>query len=96
MKKQPFLPIILGSDENAYGTVRLFREFSDARPLLLCARLLTPTIHSKLFEVRIISDFDREEIFVPSYLLCCTSRALFTLFLISAEGSASSFELKDS
>jgi len=68
MKKQPFLPIILGSDENAYGTVRLFREFSDERPLLMCARLLTPTIHSKLFDVRIIPDFDREEIFVPSLL----------------------------
>jgi D-aspartate ligase len=33
-----FLPIILGSDENAYGNVRLFREAYGVRPFLLYRR----------------------------------------------------------
>lgn len=63
-----FFPIILGSDENAYGDVRLFREAYAVRPLLVCRKLLIPTMHSKLFDVRIVEDFDREEVFVPALL----------------------------
>lgn len=68
MTKKDFLPIILGSDENAYGNVRLIREKYDVVPLLLCKRLLIPTMYSKLFEYRCIADFDKEEVFVPSLL----------------------------
>ncbi len=66
--KKKFLPIILGSDENAYGDVRLIREKYDVKPLLVCKRLLTPTRYSRLFDCRLFEDFDREEIFVPSLL----------------------------
>lgn len=68
MTKKDFLPIILGSDENAYGNVRLIREKYDVVPLLLCKRLLIPTMHSKLFDHRCIADFDKEEVFVPTLL----------------------------
>lgn len=68
MTKKDFLPIILGSDENAYGNVRLIREKYDVVPLLLCKRLLIPTMYSKLFEYRCIADFDKEEVFVPALL----------------------------
>ena len=71
MKKRnhDFLPIILGSDENAYGTARLFREaYPDVTPLLLCAQQLVPTRHSHLFLCRIIPDFDRDEVFAASLL----------------------------
>ena len=67
-KKQDFLPIILGSDENAYGTARLFQEAYRVAPLLLCTQQLVPTRHSHLFTCRIIPDFEREEVF-PSALL---------------------------
>ena len=40
MKKKDFLPIILGSDENAYGTARLFQEAYHVTPLLLCTQQL--------------------------------------------------------
>lgn len=66
MKKQDFLPIILGSDENAYGNVRLFREAYGVRPLLLCVHPLTATLDSDLFDLRAVPDFDRDEVFVPT------------------------------
>ena len=60
---QTFLPIILGSDENAYGTVRLFREAYGIRPLLVCTRRLIPTMDSDLFDLVQIENFDRDEVF---------------------------------
>ena len=68
MEKKPFLPIVLGSDENAYGCVRLICEKYQVRPLLVCRRLLIPTMHSKLFDYRVIDHFDRDDVFVPSLL----------------------------
>ena len=59
-----FLPIILGSDENAYGTVRLFREAYGVRPLLLCTHRLIPTLDSDLFDCEAILGFDSDEVFV--------------------------------
>ena len=36
MKKKDFLPIILGSNENDYGTARLFRAaYTEVTPLLV-------------------------------------------------------------
>lgn len=67
--KHDFLPIILGSDENAYGTARLFREaYPEITPLLLCTQQLVPTRHSHLFLCRVIPDFEREDVF-PDVLL---------------------------
>ena len=58
--KHDFLPIILGSDETAYGTARLFREaYPEITPLLLCTQQLVPTRHSHLFLCRVIPDFER-------------------------------------
>ncbi len=63
--RRDFLPIILGSDENAYGTVRLFREAYGVRPLLLCTHRLLPTMDSNLFDLIAIPAFDTDEVFVP-------------------------------
>lgn len=63
-----FIPIILGSDENAYGNVRLIHEAYQIKPLLLCSRLLMPTMHSKMFHLIQIDRFDNEEVF-PDALL---------------------------
>ena len=68
MAKKDFLPIILGSDENAYGTARQFSEAYGVRPLVLCTIPLSPTRNSKLFDLRVIPDFERAEVF-PDALL---------------------------
>ena len=68
MAKKDFLPIILGSDENAYGTARLFCEAYDVRPLLLCTIALSPTRSSRLFDIEVIRDFEQERVF-PDALL---------------------------
>ena len=68
MTNKTFLPIILGSDENAYGQSRLFNEVYNIKPLLCCTRQLVPTSNSKLFTIKKIQDFDKDSIF-PSALL---------------------------
>ncbi len=74
MSKKDFLPIILGSDENAYGTLRLFREaYPEVTPLMLCARQLTPTRGSRLPRVEIVEGLDRDDVF-PEALLSVLRR----------------------
>lgn len=68
MTTKDFLPIILGSDENAYGNVRLIHEKYGIKPLLLCSRLLIPTMNSSLFDLIQIDRFDNESVF-PGALL---------------------------
>ncbi|WP_168118620.1 ATP-grasp domain-containing protein [Paenibacillus sp. HB172176] len=63
MDPNDFVPIILGSDENAYGNVRIIHETYGIRPLLLCTRLLIPTMHSKLFDLVQIDRFDHDDVF---------------------------------
>ena len=63
-----FLPIVLGSDENAYGTSRLFFEEYGIKPLLCCTRQLTPTYNSNLFNIRTIKDLDKEDVFPNAFL----------------------------
>lgn len=67
MTNTTFLPIVLGSDENSYGTARLFNEAYGIKPLLCCTRLLTPTYNSNLFSIKKIENFDKDEVF-PSAL----------------------------
>lgn len=73
MAKKEFLPIILGSDENAYGTARLFCEAYDVRPLLLCTAALSPTRSSRLFDIEVIRDFELDSVF-PDALLSVLRR----------------------
>ena len=63
MNKNEFLPIILGSDENAYGNVRLLVGEYGVRPLLICTRRLTATLDSSLFDIRCVEGFDSEAVF---------------------------------
>ena len=69
MTRKEFLPIILGSDENAYGTARQLQEVPGAaRPLLVCTLQLNATRDSSLFDVRVVPELDHEDVF-PDALL---------------------------
>ena len=71
--KQDFLPIVLGSDENAYGTMRLFREAYGVTPLPLCAFRLSSTRHSNIFHPEIIPNLESDDVF-PEALLSVLRR----------------------
>lgn len=61
--KIKFLPILLGSDENAYGCARLFYDEYKIKPLLICSRALPPTSYSKILVRRVVKDFDTPYVF---------------------------------
>ena len=73
IKKADFLPIVLGSDENAYGTMRLFREAFGVTPLPLCAAQLSSTRHSAFFKPEIVPNFESDDVF-PEALLSVLRR----------------------
>lgn len=58
-----FIPIILGSDENAYGCARMFYSISKTKPVLLCSRALLPTEHSGILLRRVVPDLDSPAVF---------------------------------
>lgn len=64
--EQTFLPILLGSDMNAYGMARAFHEAYGIKPLVLGRASLTATQDSSILEFRTIPDLTDEDRFVPA------------------------------
>ena len=62
-KEIKLLPILLGSDENAYGCARLFFDGYGIRPLVFCSRALPPTSYSRILTRRVIKDLDSPAVF---------------------------------
>ena len=60
-RKRGFLPVILGSDENAYGIARAFHEKYDIIPTALCKDILPAVRNSKILEIVRIDNFDEEK-----------------------------------
>ncbi|HYL41171.1 MAG TPA: hypothetical protein VET90_07680, partial [Candidatus Binatus sp.] len=65
---QPFLPVILGSDLNAYGMARSFHEAYGVRSLALASFPLSPTRHSRIVDLEVVAGFGGAETFVPTLL----------------------------
>ncbi|MBO4769879.1 MAG: ATP-grasp domain-containing protein [Clostridia bacterium] len=63
-----FFPIILGSDENAYGNCRLFAELIDEKPLIMCSFQLYATRHSDILDCIVTPNFDTDTVFVSALL----------------------------
>ena len=61
--------IIMGSDENAYGVSRIIYDKYKVKPLLLCSRILFPTKYSNILDIKIIDNFDLEEVCINNLLV---------------------------
>ena len=60
---ESFRAIILGSDDNAYGTARSFYEINGVKPLLVCTRNLPVTEGSRILETEPVPGIDTAEVF---------------------------------
>ena len=60
--------IILGSDENAYGMSRMIYKIYKEKPLVLCSRVLYPTMFSKIVDIKVIENFDTESVCIKSLM----------------------------
>lgn len=64
--EQPFLPILLGSDMNAYGMARAFFEAYGLKPLVLGRSHLTATQNSRILSFQQIDRLNEQDVFVPA------------------------------
>ena len=58
-----FIPIILGSDENAYACARMFHEINREKSLVFCAKALPQTAHSGILSRFVIEGLDTPTVF---------------------------------
>ena len=68
MGKADFLPVILGSDDNAYGMARAFHEQYGIKSIVVTKGHILPTMHSKIVEKKIYEQLDEPEFFIKSML----------------------------
>ena len=61
-----FLPILLGSDMNAYGMARAFYEAYGIKPLVLGRANLTATQDSRILSFKEIPNLNQQEVFLPA------------------------------
>ena len=66
MNKQKFLPIILGSDENAYGMARAFHEKYSIKSTVLTKQVYVACRYSKIINIVLINNLEDEKIFAES------------------------------
>ena len=64
--EQPFLPVLLGSDMNAYGMARSFYEAYGIKPLVLGRSHLTATQDSHILQFQEIDRLNEQEVFAPA------------------------------
>lgn len=63
-----FVPILLGSDMNAYGMARSFHEEYGIKSLVIGRATLSATANSKILSLREIPDLNKQEVFLPTIL----------------------------
>jgi D-aspartate ligase len=66
MEKKAFLPIILGSDENAYGIARAFHEKYGIIPAVMCKAVYPASRFSKIMDIIKIENLNREDVFIEN------------------------------
>lgn len=65
---ETFVPILLGSDMNAYGMARSFHEEYGIKSLVLGRATLSATANSKILTLREIPDLNTQEVFLSTLL----------------------------
>lgn len=65
---ETFVPVLLGSDMNAYGMARSFHEEYGIKSLVLGRAALTATSNSKILEIREIPNLNEQAVFLPAVL----------------------------
>lgn len=68
MNKNEFLPIILGTDANAYGMAKSFYDEYKIKPLILGKKRLYQTKFSKIVKVLVFEDFDKQQSFIANII----------------------------
>ncbi len=64
--RSDIVPVILGSDQNAYGCARIFYDRYGIKPLLLCSKELVFTSHSRILKRIVIKELDTADVFRKS------------------------------
>lgn len=82
-KEQPFLPILLGSDMNAYGMARAFYEAYGLKPLVLGRSHLTATQDSHILNFKQIDRLNDQEVFVPALKEIARQYSNYKLLLLA-------------
>ncbi|MDW7672897.1 MAG: ATP-grasp domain-containing protein [Bacillota bacterium] len=68
MKKLDFVPVILGSDVNAYGMAKSFHQQYGVKSVAVGKAQLFATNYSKIITVDVCDDFDHPDVFVPKLI----------------------------
>lgn len=68
MTKLDFLPVILGSDDNAYGVARAFHEEYGIKSIVVTKGDILPTMHSSIVEKSYVDDLDNPKGFADKLL----------------------------
>lgn len=58
------LPIMLGSDINAYSMARLFHEAYNVKSLVLTTEVFNATKNTNILDVKVINNFHKKEVFL--------------------------------
>ncbi|MGE7920764.1 ATP-grasp domain-containing protein [Viridibacillus sp. NPDC093762] len=68
MAEQPFLPILIGSDMNAYGMARSFYEAYGIKPIVIGRSHLTATQNSSILHFEQVPNINKQENFVDELM----------------------------
>lgn len=68
MKNEQFIPVILGTDTNAYGMAKAFHKGYGIKSIVVGKGVLFPTHRSKIVDVKIYEDFGTEAGFLQRML----------------------------
>lgn len=80
---EKFIPVLLGTDINAYGLARCFHKYYGMHSHAFGYKALTDTAKSKIVDVHVVEDFEIQEVFEKALIDFALEHKEETLLLIS-------------